>query len=235
MVFLAHVCILTNCGPNNQSEQHPAQVKVTGVMRKVMLNGDLTSTIDLDTIANKQHLFGIGPMENLRGEILVNDGTAYGSTIGPDSSIQMVKTFNLKAPFFVYANINEWKEYPLPDSVLTVPQLDLFLDRFTTNKSRPFAFKIEGPIRSAKIHVVNLPLGFNINSPGDAQIGQVDYRVSDGEQVEMIGFFSTDHRGIFTHHDTNVHIHLITNNEKIMGHLDELQMGKGQVKLYLPE
>lgn len=54
------------------------------------------------------------------------------------------------------------------------------------------------------------------------------------EQSEIIGFFSTEHKAILTHHDTYLHMHLITKDRQKMGHLDEVLFKKGMMKLYLP-
>jgi acetolactate decarboxylase len=51
---------------------------------------------------------------------------------------------------------------------------------------------------------------------------------------KSIGFFSTEHKAIFTHHDTFLHMHLITTDRQKMGHLDEVFLKKGTIKLYLP-
>jgi acetolactate decarboxylase len=53
------------------------------------------------------------------------------------------------------------------------------------------------------------------------------------EEVEIIGFFSTEHQAVFTHHDTYVHLHLMTKDESKMGHLDEVVFD--EMKLYLPK
>lgn len=63
--------------------------------------------------------------------------------------------------------------------------------------------------------------------------GQVNYPLNN-EQAEIIGFFSTEHKTIFTHHDTFLHIHLMTTDKQKMGHLDEVWFKKGRMKLYLP-
>ena len=69
-----------------------------------------------------------------------------------------------------------------------------------------------------------------MNSPQEAHQGQVNYELND-EDVAILGFFSTAHQGIFTHHDSYVHMHLITKDASKMGHLDELEIG--QMKLFL--
>ena len=55
----------------------------------------------------------------------------------------------------------------------------------------------------------------------------------ENRQVEMLGFYSDSHHAIFTHHTTNMHIHVKTVDTKIAGHVDGLTLGKGMV-LKLP-
>src|SRR5690606_28291475 len=95
-------------------------------------------------------------------------------------------------------------------------------------------FKLTGEIETAKIHIVNLPKGSKVSSPQEAHKGQTNFPLTN-EQVEIIGFFSTEHKGIFTHHNTNLHMHLITNDKLKMGHLDEFTLKKGTAKLHLPK
>lgn len=85
---------------------------------------------------------------------------------------------------------------------------------------------------SATIHIQNLPEGTKVSSPQEAHQGQTNYELFN-ENVEIVGFFSTQHKGVFTHHDSYVHMHLITKDESKMGHVDELEIRK--LKLYLPK
>ncbi|MBI5856126.1 MAG: acetolactate decarboxylase [Sphingobacteriales bacterium] len=202
-------------------------------MMKVMRQGELYGTIDLDTISNKEHLYGVGPVEFLKGELMIIDGKSYQSTVGTDGSILMEETFKAKAPFFVFANIEKWKELFLPDSVQTIQQLESFLDQSTKNHSRPFAFRMTAKIEKAELHIVNLPTRTLVHSPEDAHQNQLTFKLKK-QNTEMIGFFSTSHQGVFTHHDTFVHIHLITTDRRKMGHLENMLIKKGTAKLYIP-
>src|SRR5690606_31902196 len=157
----------------------------------------------------------------------------YKSTVISEDAMRVEETFDIKAPFFAFANIPQWSEATLPDSVLTIPQIEAWLDEMTKNLSRPFLFRLEGIVERAKIHVVNLPEGSKVSSPQDAHKGQVNYQLNN-EEVEIIGFFSTDHKAVFTHHDTFLHMHLMTADRKQMGHLDELVLRKGSVRVFLP-
>jgi acetolactate decarboxylase len=204
----------------------------TGAMRNVMWKGELGGTLSLDTLADKKHLYGLGPMENLVGEILIADGKSYTSTVLNDSLMQVNESFSVRAPFFVYAQVDEWVEQPLPDSVQNLRQLNEFLTKQFSHIKSPFAFKLTGQIEKAFIHIVNLPNGTSVRSPQDAHQGRKTF-VLHNTDGEMIGFFSTSHKGIFTHHDSNIHAHLITADKTSMGHLDEVNFIAGAMQLYV--
>lgn len=201
-------------------------------MKNVMWKGQLSGNINLDTIANKTGLYGLGPVEYLAGEILIINGKSYKSSVAADNSIKVEETYHIKAPFFSYANITRWKEQVLPDSIRTIKQLERYIESITRQYPYAFLFRLHGTIEKAIIHIVNLPQGSTVSSPNDAHKGQVNYEISN-EQADIIGFFSTQHKAVFTHHDTFVHMHLITTDLKKMGHLDQLFLGKA-IKLYLP-
>lgn len=217
-----------------EAQQMTNEVKVIGQMKNVMWKGELFGNINLDTIANKSTLYGLGPVEHLTGEILIIDGKSYKATVLTDTTVYVEETYKIKAPFFGYTNIEQWKEQPLPDSIQTIPQLEQYLDKITTSSPRPFMFKLFGIVEHATIHIVNLPKGLKVNSPADAHNGQINYQLKN-EPSEIIGFFSTDHKAIFTHHDSFLHMHLITVDRQKMGHLDDVIFKKKNIKLYLPQ
>jgi len=227
--------IATGCNTSGQqkSDKVSTTVQVVGAMKNVMMKGELYGTINLDTLSNKEHLYGLGPVEYLTGEILIVDGKSYKGSVVNGSMMSVQETFNLSATFLVYANVDKWKEQNLPDDVKTLKQLETYLDEVTKTAKRPFAFKLMGTVESAGIHLVNLPKGSDVHSPEDAHVGEVKFKLAN-EKVQLVGFFSTEHKAVFTHHDTFIHVHLITSDRKKMGHLDEVNFKKGAMKLYLP-
>lgn len=231
--ILLTLTIFTLTSNSAIAQQTSGDVKIVGEMKNVMWKGQLSGSINLDTLTNKTHLYGLGPVEYLRGEILIVDGKSYKSTVVSGKTMKVEETYDLKAPFFGYAVISKWTEHELPDSVQSIPQLETYLVQTTKNAPRPFMFKLTGTVEQATIHVVNLPEGSKVSSPDEAHEGQKNYDLKN-EQSEIIGFFSTEHKAIFTHHDTFLHMHLITKDRLKMGHLDKVVFKKGMVKLYLP-
>lgn len=207
-------------------------IKIAGAMKNVMWKGALGSSIELDSISEKNGLYGLGPKSYLTGELLINDGKSYVSTVTSDSTMLVEERFDVSAPFLVYTNVTEWNEVQIPSEIKTIRELEKFIDQETTNYKRPFVFKLSGKANQAKIHVQNLPEGTKVSSPQEAHQGQTYFELKN-EEAEIVGFFSTAHQGIFTHHDSYVHMHLITKDESKMGHLDELEIA--EMTLYLPK
>ena len=208
------------------------EVKVVSAMKNVMRKGQLEGSIRLDTISDKKGLYGIGPEAYLKGELLINDGVSYVSRVTTDSTMTVEKQYEVDAPFFVYGHVTEWNEMDLPTQIVNIQDLERFIDQKRSDFNKPFVFKLTGRVAKADIHIQNLPDGTKVSSPAEAHQGQVSYIIED-EEVEIVGFFSTQHQGIFTHHDTYLHMHLITADEQKMGHLDTLEMA--EMKLYLPK
>lgn len=228
-IALLFTLYLLGCEPSSQ----PPQLEITGAMHRVMREGKLEGMINLDTIQNKEHLFGVGPLAFLRGEILILDGQAYVSRATPDSTIVIEENWQAQAPFFVAARVPAWEEVSLPDSVRTIPQLENFLLQLRGD-AEPFPFKLTGNVAFADIHIVNLPPGSAVSSPQEAHVGLQHFYL-ENEPVDMVGFFSTQHQTVFTHHDSYVHMHLITQDRKKMGHLDAVQLQPSAVSLWLPK
>ncbi|MCR9181525.1 MAG: acetolactate decarboxylase [Flavobacteriaceae bacterium] len=199
-------------------------------MKNVMRLGKLEGSISLDTL-NKKNLYGIGPVENLQGELMIFDGISYVSKVKTDSSMTVETSFDIKAPFFVYAQVDEWESETLPSSISNLDTLERYLDEKFKERYEPVVFKIEGQIDSATIHIVNLPDGSTVSSPEEAHQGIVYYPITNAK-VDILGFFSRKHQAIFTHHDTFMHLHLITKDREMMGHLDEIDFGSNQLTLY---
>ena len=232
LLLLVSMFLFQSCtSPQTKKEFNYPDVKIASAMKNVMWKGELEGKIKLDSISNKNNLYGLGPLEGLQGEILINDGVSYISKVKTNKSMQVETSFNVSAPFFVSAEVKQWQEIKLPDSIRNIEHLEIFIDKKTKDRKRPFAFKLKGRVKSAKIHVQNLPEGTMVSSPKEAHQGQVNYYLKDNN-VEIIGFFSTEHQGVFTHHDSYLHMHLITQDETMMGHLDDVDFGK--MTIYFP-
>ncbi|MGB0431353.1 MAG: acetolactate decarboxylase [Bacteroidia bacterium] len=234
LFFITISIALQSCKTQNHNNHNKYDdIKITGAMKNVMWKGELGGKINLDTISNKKGLYGIGPVSYLIGELLINNGKSYVSKVLDSANMVVEENYNVEAPFFVYGNVTEWNKLELPETVNDIKALEQHLDSISADFKRPFIFKLIGTVNSASIHIQNLAKGSIVRSPDGAHKGQINYLISNKE-VEIIGFFSTEHQAVFTHHDSYMHMHLITKDKSQMGHLDKVDFTNGNITLYLP-
>jgi acetolactate decarboxylase len=205
-----------------------AQVIANGSLRATMWEGQLSGLVAMDTLA-VPGVFGLGPLEFLQGEITVMDGRSFISYIENDSTVVVEEQAHVSAPFFVHQHVSEWDAVVLGADVVDLPTLDAFLTKRYAGREAPFFFRLQGNVTEATAHVMDVPPGTTINGPDDAHASQKHFTVNDAE-VELIGVFSTQHKTVFTHHDSNIHVHLVTTDRTLMGHLDRLLVDPAEMR-----
>lgn len=211
------------------------EVLSVGEMRKVMQDGDVSAAIDLRRLAETKHLYALGPVEGLKGEVTVWDGKPSIALIR-DGKISISDSFEFKACFLVYAQVQSWHEVAIPEEISDEEQLENFVAQAAVKQGLdvkgPFPFAVKATPKKVAFHVVN-------KTDDSPQTGkkhdQIKARfVIENAAVRLIGFYSDHHHGVFTHHDSNIHLHVITDDEKQSGHVESLQLGNGGT-LLLPK
>lgn len=240
-IQLAVLCLIvfyTICPFSGAIAQDPPvaiEVRHVGEMRKVQRDGDLRGTIDLKSLSKTNHLYALGPIEGLKGEVTIWDGKPSLSKV-VDGKMATTDQFAGKACFLVYAQVPSWREIDVPPEVQTEKQLESFIGKAAPglglNSKRPFPFAVKGSPDKVAFHVVNKTDDTPHTREKHDQI-KVHFAV-EKVPVRVIGFYSDQHHGIFTHHDSNIHMHVITEDEKQSGHVESLKLGKG-CKLLLPK
>lgn len=227
-LFVVSVVLILSCSKNIKGDY---SVKSVSAMKNVMWKGELSAKINFDTILPQKWLYGVGPIEGLTGEITIIDGIPYISTIDKNNKLKVDINSHIGAPFFVYAVSDEFKNINLPSTVTDLKKLNSYLSEYH-NSDSAYLFKLKGKVEFAKIHVQNLKPNTKVSSPKEAHQGQVNIELNS-ISVEIIGFYSNSGHGIYTHHDTNIHTHLLSMDKNYMGHCDELKFNPDRVKLYI--
>ena len=212
----------------------PGEVRWLGEQRKVVRDGDLTGRVDLTALAKRPHLYAAGPLEGLKGEVTVWDGKALLAR-WEAGKVVTTEEFKGKACFLVYAQVPTWTESKLPAGLDKPDDLkaDIFLEarKAGVPTDRPFPFLLRGTAQKVKLHILNKTDNAPHNPEEHAKV-KVPV-VLEGREVDVIGFYSKKHAGVFTHHDSYTHMHALTADGKVSGHVDQLSPG-GEMRLYLP-
>ena len=236
-IFLP-VCLLAlTRGATAQHQEQEVRVKWAGEMHHVMHKGDLSTHASLDTLLNLPHLVALGPVAGMKGEITVINSTAFVTRAkGTTASTEEVK--DADASFLVYAQVPKWKSVPLPTWVRDQQTLIQYAERIAKEEkyliSNPFPFMVSGQVNSAQIHVVNKQDKEPHTHDNHEKI-KVYFQIPANTPVTLVGFFSVRHQGVFTHHDSFAHLHLVTDDKKLSGHLDQLQLKPGKCSLLIPD
>ncbi len=138
--FILVTTMSCNTQQKDSNLTNEPQVKIAGALRNVMMKGQLQGTIYLDSIKAKSGLLGVGPEEFLKSEITVVDGKSYRSVVLTSTTMKVSETYELKAPFFVYSNVTNWRTEKLPKNINDVGQLDSYLQKISKNANGAFAF-----------------------------------------------------------------------------------------------
>ncbi len=206
-----------------------------GALKNFMMQGDISAKADLAELKDIDHLYALGAREKLKGEILILDGQVY-LTAADSGKLTIEQSFDHKASLLVYASVNKWTSFGLPEKLQTYEELESYIAQTAAEHgidvNKPFPFLLEGTFSTINWHSIDW-------EEGDMEHSHEKHRKSGpngtlyDRQADMLGFYSSSHHAIFTHHTTNMHLHLKTKDESIVGHVDGLALGENIV-LKLP-
>ncbi len=206
------------------------EVKVKGALKKIMHEGNISSKVSLTDFKDSKNFYGLGAVENLKGEILVWDSVPYSSFVENDS-LKTKKSFELGAALLIYTEVEEWEQVSFPDSIETYEQFENFLGNYTQKSTFPFLIK--GKVPFVKWHVIDW-------KKGDTEHTHQKHKTSgkngilENVESEILGFYSTKHKKIFTHLYNTTHLHAKFTKENFVAHVDDIKFGKN-LKFYLPK
>lgn len=209
-------------------------VESIGTLKQIMQEGDINAKIDLQTLAGKPQLYGIGAAENLKGEIMIWKGEAFLTTVA-GSGLATYDGFRKSASLLVYSEVSAWDSLPLPPEVDELAKLEEFLvqsaQRVGVDTDHPFPFLLKGRPEMVSWHVID----WDETDPVHTHAKHQQSGMRSGWKntpTEVIGFYSPT-PGVFTHHDSRIHLHATTPDRRLVAHLDQAT-GINGMNLYLP-
>lgn len=212
-----------------------AQVKHAGAMSEMGRTG-FASAISLDTLQVYKGLVALGPLGKMQGEITIVDGIPYAGVTNPDESGAVQKSWEIEAPFLVYSDVEEWQEIKLSGKVNSQQELEASLEvafiAAGLDLSQPFPFRVFGTFDQMITHIVT-PRSPEIAGYKEGR-NQVNYTHSV-ENGELIGFYSREGKGIYTHQNSFYHIHFLNEAKTFAGHLDKFESSLEGFKIWVPK
>lgn len=210
------------------------RVKWKGRLSEVHQGIDCSGKIDLTQLASRKHLYAVGPLANFEGEITIIDGSAFISRIADGKPI-VENSLAGRAAFLVYGQSAAWQPVTVSKPV-SLAELDEFVEQQASaagiDMERPFPFLVTGTAVTARYHIVH-PLPSGPRDQARVHEKALSKFTADNSSIQLVGFFSRRHHGIFTHQGTNMHVHVLVGADKSVGHLEDISLGPA-AQLLLP-
>ena len=212
-------------------------VKSYGNFTHMVTSGDSDGVVLLKDAIPVPHGYAIGALANGRGEIVVINNQVWldygedglGKTVGEVPEDE-------QAVILVAAQVAAWSSSILDKSLPKQALYNAILEaakQLGVDISKPFPFMLEGSFSHLGLHVIN-----EKNPQHGKAKGAHFYRLIKEKRKQqtatILGFYSADQQGIYTHIGQSWHLHAVIEDENIAAHVDEISANEGIV-LKLPE
>lgn len=236
VLFALFCCVV----PSRAEESGlPFDLKYYGSFKKMMHMKNVDGVVNLKTALTGRNIYAVGAIKNAEGEIVVHDGKAWLS-YGKDGLDKITHEIpdGEQAMLLVTAEVKRWKEIAISKDMDESELYEFILaeaKKSGLDASKPFPFLIECRTKNLVWHVINGTNTHDMSGHGHGGHNFIKSIVEKREQVSvvLIGFYSADIQGAFTHLGESWHTHVIIKDENKAGHVEKIGVGKGSI-LKLP-
>lgn len=229
LIYIIPFLSLVACQPAEKAKTKvAAEAKNIGILREIMHQGKYEARVAIDTL-DKTNLYAVGALETLSGELTIVNGKVFATKV-QDDSIQLIPMKEAKATLFVYARVQVWDTLTIDSSNDLEQTITEIVE--SRNYDKPFPFLVKGSPNSVVYHVVNFD---PVNGDFSKHKEGAKYDTLTNEAVQLLGFYSTNAKGLYTHHTTNMHVHLVNESGAKSGHLEEVDFTNQSFHLLIPK
>lgn len=212
-------------------------LKSIGDLRLIKSN-ELNKTLRFSQIKSDD-LYGIGMPKGLDTELLITSGTLYEGKFDKHKyTAHKLENEDRDIVFLAYVNVKKWTTTVLPKEIVTFKQLEEVLPTLVKkagiNVDVPFPFILKTKVVELKWFIVN---GMGNGKPNylssflrSRYIGGLD-----DVEIEGVGFYSKNHKGILSAPSSSMHIHFKTINSSLfVGHIDDEMILSEEAEVLFP-
>jgi len=222
-----------------------------GNLPEVLKYQDKADTISLQNLKSKAHIYGVGILDQLQGEILIIDSKPLISKLHQNGSATIEKSFAHNASFLVYAEVPRWIEDKIPSTIYNKQQFVEYLEEMAKENGistfKPFPFIIEGKIKANRYRIFSHRESDTISGYDgtcacdlrEEQTKRTKYKTKTiydtvlSTPLKIIGFYSPK-RGIITDEYSYTYMNFLSERKKLVGNVQKMMIGENMV-LKLPK
>jgi acetolactate decarboxylase len=230
------VILISSCS-NIVEDKKSYWVDSFGNRKTIIKKGKLEGKFNLTNLEGIDDVFGIGPVDNLKGEVTIYSGLPYISDLDENNNPRVVENWDVKAIFLAYGQSKNWNEIKVEQSLKGLMDIENYVRTKALKNSldleKSFPFRIEGIVEKMKYHIIYKKDDRPHNKKEHIKAKQ-RFNLKN-EDVKIVGFWATRNKvGAYTHPGKRTHLHFISKSQKDSGHIDGIVIRKGAT-LFLPE
>jgi len=206
-----------------------------GSIQDVFVDGGAPKVF-LSEIETERHLYALGPLSKLRGELMILDSVPWEARVR-GGKVQVKSDWKESAAFLVWASVAKWQKTRVPLSVVNLSAFESWLLSLSGKPGSPLQFQypflLKGRFARVSWHIVNVR---DDGTPltEEKHRAQTYHGESKDVNAEFLGFYSPEHQGIFINQGRRTHIHMKVGDE-LIAHVDSFDLDdRHGLILYVP-
>ena len=226
----AHAQQMRPAGSSVPAPQGPYGVVTFGVFQRMMMQGDFTAKVRLDTAMAGHPTTGVGAVADARGEITIYDGKLIVSYGRSDNAVRADLEF---AALLAIGSASHWQTVTVERDIAPI-EIESYLATAAKahglDPDASFPFEVQGTLSTYIMHVnaaptagphgMGLPMAMTVRTTGD----QIQGRVAGL-------YVSPDLVSIATHGGERTHAHWVSPDGISTAHLDRWGLKTGAIVL----
>ena len=241
--LLGSVLIALSLGSCRSQQSGAARAFIQhGQMHEAIGAGLHHGRVALSELADRPHVYGVGALAGLEGEVTLLDSTAIVTGVTDDGLPRPIEHPAAEATLFAGQSVSRWTHVPLTESVPAdrfEHTLAARVSEHDVDDAEPFVFVIEGGFTDVRLHVINgaCPIRARM-TPGavDESLQPFAWEALNVPGT-LVGIHAIGAAGKLTHPGTSVHAHLVFTDPgtgaRLTGHVEQIGVAAGAV-LRLP-
>ena len=176
--------------------------------------------VRLGELVKQPNVYAVGALENLTGEITINNGEIIVTRVGESGEVEpTAEPSTLQATMLAGASVKSWTSYPVAHDV-DHQNFDDFVAKAASASEvdieKPFVFLVEGEFTDVRLHVINgaCPVHARMKKSDISAEDQPFEKTFAKINGTLIGVFAKDAVGKLTHPATMTHVHIIYKDDK---------------------
>lgn len=217
-----------------------------GNFTQMMRSGQAAGQVALSQLEGVPGGWGVGALEDLRGEVIQVDGRVLVSPGSDPRGRVQPPDAQASATLWASARVSEWAQVPVP-TTMGQQQFEAFVQEQARARKldleQPFVFRVTGgyshliwhvltgekPAGAAGAHSPQGHGGGNANQPS----GQTVFR-NPQASGQLVGVYSgAQLEGVVSHAGERFHLHYIDDGMEVSGHVDQYTVRAGST-LWVP-